>query len=197
MKGVTIVFRKIYHFCLIILCLPHIVLYKMSKQKGLIDADLKSYKCHNNTPYNGLIWFVVLLFNNIYFRNIFYMRIGKLSGVCKWYLPGDKTFYPCPNIGGGIYAAHPFSTILNAKSIGSNFSFRNNTTVGNKRDGEGFNGPVIKDNVMLGANVCVIGDVVIGNNVIVGAGSVVIKDVPDNCVVAGNPAKIIKRINEF
>ena len=94
--------------------------------------------------------------------------------------------------GGGIYAAHPFSTILNAKSIGNNFSFRNNTTVGNKKDGEGFSGPIIGDNVTLGANVCVIGNIVIGDNVIVGAGSVVVKDVPSNVIVAGNPARIIK-----
>ena len=39
------------------------------------------------------------------------------------------------------------------------------------------------------------GGVKIGNNVIIGAGSVVVKDVPDNCVVAGNPAKIIKNNN--
>ncbi|EFK11587.1 conserved hypothetical protein [delta proteobacterium NaphS2] len=32
---------------------------------------------------------------------------------------------------------------------------------------------------------------VIGSNAVVGAGSVVIKDVPDDCVVAGNPAKVI------
>ena len=48
-------------------------------------------------------------------------------------------------------------------------------------------------------NQCIIGyaaiilpGVKLGNNVIVGAGSVVSKDVPDNCVVAGNPAKIVK-----
>lgn len=37
----------------------------------------------------------------------------------------------------------------------------------------------------------------IGNNVIIGAGAVVTKDIPDNAIVAGNPAKIIKyRISE-
>lgn len=46
----------------------------------------------------------------------------------------------------------------------------------------------------LGANVTIVGKVHIGNNVIVGAGSVVVKDVPDNCIVAGNPAKIIRYI---
>ena len=47
----------------------------------------------------------------------------------------------------------------------------------------------------LGATVTIIGHVKIGNNVVVGAGSVVVKDVPDNCIVAGNPAKIIRYIS--
>ena len=46
--------------------------------------------------------------------------------------------------------------------------------------------------MLVGANVCIIGNVKIGNNVVVGAGSVVTRDVPDNSVVAGNPAKLIK-----
>ena len=52
--------------------------------------------------------------------------------------------------------------------------------------------PTIGNNVTLGANVVIIGPVSIGNNVIVGAGSVVVKDIPDDVIVAGNPAKIIK-----
>lgn len=56
--------------------------------------------------------------------------------------------------------------------------------------------PIIGDNVSLGATVTIIGNVKIGNNVTIGAGSVVVKDVPDNCVVAGNPAKIIRYINQ-
>ena len=46
----------------------------------------------------------------------------------------------------------------------------------------------------LACNVTVIGGVTIGDNVVVGAGSVVTKDVPPWCVVAGNPAQIVKRI---
>ncbi len=67
-------------------------------------------------------------------------------------------------------------------------------TVCNKIDGRNDLCPTIGDRVTLAANVVVIGDITIGNNVIVGAGSVVVKDVPDNVVVAGNPAKIIKSL---
>ncbi|MFP3838254.1 transferase [Prevotella intermedia] len=47
------------------------------------------------------------------------------------------------------------------------------------------------DNVYIGPNVCIIENVRIGNNVTIGAGAIVVKDIPDNATVAGNPAKII------
>lgn len=54
-------------------------------------------------------------------------------------------------------------------------------------------GPVIiKDNVWIGENAAILPGVTIGKNAIIGANAVVTKDVPDNAVVAGNPAKIIK-----
>lgn len=52
--------------------------------------------------------------------------------------------------------------------------------------------PVIGDDVEINAGARIIGPVRIGNNVIIGANAVVVKDVPDNCVVAGIPARIIK-----
>ena len=51
---------------------------------------------------------------------------------------------------------------------------------------------LIKKGAVIGSNVTLL-PVTIGNNAEVGAGSVVTKDVPDNCIVAGNPAKIIKK----
>lgn len=68
------------------------------------------------------------------------------------------------------------------------------TTIGNKKDGRNDLAPVIGDNVNVGANVVIIGNITIGNNVIIGAGSVVVHDVPDNSVVAGNPARVIKSL---
>lgn len=54
---------------------------------------------------------------------------------------------------------------------------------------------VLADNVWIGTNAFVGKGVKIGKNSIVGAGSIVTKDVPDNVVVAGNPAKIIKKLD--
>lgn len=50
----------------------------------------------------------------------------------------------------------------------------------------------IGNNVWLGGNSVIAPGVAIGHNAVVAAGSVVVKDVPDNAVVGGNPAKIIK-----
>ena len=52
----------------------------------------------------------------------------------------------------------------------------------------------IKKNAWIGARVNILPGVTIGENAIVGTGSVVTKDVPDNCVVVGVPAKIVKEI---
>lgn len=56
--------------------------------------------------------------------------------------------------------------------------------------------PIIVKNVDFGVNVTCIGNIQIGDNAIIAAGSVVVKDVPDNAIVAGNPAKIIKYRNK-
>jgi len=51
---------------------------------------------------------------------------------------------------------------------------------------------LIKDGASIGASSVILPGITIGKNVLVGAGSVVTKDVPENCVVAGNPARIMK-----
>ena len=56
-------------------------------------------------------------------------------------------------------------------------------------------GPLIKKGAKIGANSTILPGIVIGANSLVGAGSVVTKDVPDNAVVAGNPARLIKMIS--
>lgn len=54
----------------------------------------------------------------------------------------------------------------------------------------------VKDNVWIGGNVVILPGVTIGKNSIVAAGAVVTKDVPDNVIVGGNPARVIREIGE-
>lgn len=53
----------------------------------------------------------------------------------------------------------------------------------------------IKENAWIGANVTVLAGVTVGKNAVVAADATVTKDVPDNVIVAGTPARIIKEIN--
>ena len=52
----------------------------------------------------------------------------------------------------------------------------------------------IGNNVWFGGNVTVLGGVTIGDNVVIGAGSVVVKDMPSDCVAVGNPCRLIKEL---
>ena len=56
---------------------------------------------------------------------------------------------------------------------------------------------IVGNDVWFGGNVTVLPGIKIGNNVVIGAGSVVTKDIPNNCIVAGNPCKIIRKIEEI
>lgn len=53
----------------------------------------------------------------------------------------------------------------------------------------------IKKNAWIGARVSILPGVTIGENAIVGTGSIVTKDIPDNCVAVGNPARVIKQLD--
>ena len=58
-------------------------------------------------------------------------------------------------------------------------------------------GVSIGNNVFIGMNTTILKGVHIGDNVIVGAGSLINKDIPDNCVVAGNPVKIVCGLEDY
>ncbi len=171
---------------------PHLVLLLSSKNKSAILDDFRLASEKRKIRFSGIFSFLYILIVDSYYRKWFYHRIGALSFLVSWYFPGNKTFYPsCKKVGRFTYLAHPCSTFINAESIGDYFTCRQNTTIGNKHKGDR-SIPIIGDNVNVGANVCIIGDIRIGNNVTIGAGSVVVKSIPDNAVVVGNPARIIR-----
>lgn len=77
--------------------------------------------------------------------------------------------------------------------IGERVIIGQNSTVGRSLDPEEI--PEIGDDVYISAGARIIGKIRVGNNVIIGANAVVNKDVPDNSIVAGVPAKVIRSID--
>jgi putative colanic acid biosynthesis acetyltransferase WcaB len=101
-------------------------------------------------------------------------------------------------IGKNFRLFHGQGLVINGSAIiGENCLVRNNITIGSKilDDGRITKAATIGNNVEIGSNSVLIGDIKIGNNVVIGAGSVVVKDIPTNAVVAGNPARIIRYKN--
>lgn len=128
------------------------------------------------------------------FRNLFYFRYPKSRFLSLLY-PGIShlDFFMKPSdIEGGMMIWHGFSTVVNARHIGKNFQLWQNVIIGKKTTEPIDDKPWIGDNVKICGGAIVVGRISIGNNVTIGAGAVVTKDVPDNCVVVGNPARIIK-----
>ena len=80
--------------------------------------------------------------------------------------------------------------------IGPCVAFTNDKMPRSKVYPESFLKTVIKKGASLGANSTILPGIVLGQNCMVGAGSVVTKDIPDNAVVVGNPARIVKYIKK-
>lgn len=171
--------------------------YKKSIIRIVIDADIDRW-CQEIgfVGYSKTISLVYLLMFRPQFRNLFYHRIQPTVNFIKRICP------PCTTIelasdaneieGGGLYYEHAFGTHIGAKSIGRGCTFRQFTTIGVKSKNRHDEKPTIGRNVDFGVGVICIGDIHIGDNAIIAAGSVVVKDVPANAIVAGNPAKVIK-----
>ena len=141
-------------------------------------------KIFNIVRENGHV-LIVLFGMKIKFKNPIVAQLGDCCCIedMQYILSQDTKF------------AHPVGIVIDKDVIlGKGCILYQNITIGKKYGSEG-KSPIIGNNVRIYANSCVIGDIKIGDNAVIGAGSVVIKDVPANAVVAGNPAKIIKYRN--
>ncbi|MBE6330821.1 MAG: serine acetyltransferase [Bacteroidales bacterium] len=182
----------------------------MTKQelKNVLAADLVRFK--SRKP-NVLDWIVQ---NEVYYiyHYIRHMRYVEYyqnkKGISKllyfWHFLKYKrlgfklhfTIYP-GTIGAGfrIYHVGGFTHVGRNVSIGKNCTMQPGVVFGNKTEDEDNRQVIVGDNCYIGLNAKILGPIKIGHNVTIGANAVVTKDIPDNVVVGGVPAIILKYKN--
>ena len=137
---------------------------------------------------------------------------GKFAVLTAWEEYRNNKYKPNITIGEKCYFGdYLHLTCINEITIGNNVLTGRWVTISDNAHGE-INIEAIKEapserpltskgsvrignNVWIGDKVTILAGVIIGDNTIIGANSVVTKSIPSNCVAAGNPAKVIKRLD--
>lgn len=168
----------------------------------LIQKDLKKY-----APLGGLSVILKTILINHSFHLVLWVRIGQtirkvpiigsILGILVEYF--IRIFFASDisckaQIGGGLMIVHGHDVVIGSDVIiGENCKIFNGVTLGTKDTESMVNQqPIVGDNVVIGTGCKILGKVEIGDNVKAGANSVIITDIPDNCIAVGIPARIVR-----
>ena len=129
--------------------------------------------------------------------------IARIISQFSRFLTGIE-IHPKSKIGKNLFIDHGMGVVIGETSeIGDNVTIYHSVTLGgispsidsdNQRDVKRH--PTLKDNVVVGSGAQVLGPIVIGKNSKIGANAVVTKDVPENAVMVGIPAKNVGTTTE-
>ena len=175
----------------------HWLYYKTAFNRVAMEEDFRrNIRQFLHKDQLNFFTFCELLTFYVMVRNIFYARVAyrhhyyaKVLSVFARPLP-LLDISSTAEIGGGLIVQHGYATIIAPRKIGKNCWVNQGVTIGYTNDDDC---PTLGDNVTVYAGAKILGDVHVGNNVVVAANAVVVKDVEDNCIVGGVPAKIIPR----
>ena len=161
--------------------------------------------------HNNVFWVLLLalryLISSRSFREVFLYRVGHACRhvflvhelLCifqSWF--GRMAIPFTVKIGPGLKLPHPYGLVIIYDAvIGARAQIFQDVTVGVNfgKALDGRRSPIIGDDVVICSGAKVLGPVTVGNKVIIGANSVVLKDVPNNTIVAGVPAKKVGTFN--
>lgn len=188
--------KNLYYFILILKYLPFIPLYTRIKKNEFLNSEFEMYREKRFCPHKGFLCFLWLFEGCREYRNVIYYRVDSLSiKILSKIYPGIdslRIYIKKNKIGRNLMIWHGFSSVINAQSIGENCSIWQQVTIGNKLE-HVESKPTIGNGVKIYAGAIVIGNIHIGDGSIIAAGAVVTKDVPNNVIVAGVPAKVVKK----
>ena len=170
-----------------------------AEYKRIVECDKARYNGVNVTFFrkvkNPALSYTLALRKVQYLKG---KRFRKISlAIAKWKLFRWSVKYGYQighdaKIGKGLYLGHYGTIVVNgACKIGDNVNIAVGVTLGQENRGKRKGTPTILNNVFIGANSVVVGNITVGNNVLIAPLTLVNFDVPDNSIVIGNPAKII------
>ena len=115
-----------------------------------------------------------------------------ISNLCR-FLTGIE-IHPGATIGEGLFIDHGTGIVIGETAeLGKNVTLYQGVTLGGTGKDVGKRHPTIGDNVVIGAGAKVLGPFTVGSGSKIGALAVVLKAVPPNCTVVGNPGRIVRR----
>lgn len=102
--------------------------------------------------------------------------------------------HPGAKIGKNLFIDHGMGVVIGETTeIGDNCTLYQGVTLGGTGKDHGKRHPTLGDNVLIGAGAKVLGPFTVGSGSKIGALAVVLKEVPPNCTVVGNPGRVVRR----
>lgn len=168
------------------------------KEISLFRLILEDLRTHDNNPFEQGFWALALHRLGNWRMNVQpkllrapFSILYKIAFKCVEWTCGISLPHSV-RVGRRVRIWHHSGMIFNPKSIGDDVHLRNNTTIGVASRATIGAVPTIGNRVDVGANVCILGRIHVGDDAIIGAGAVVVRDVPAGATVAGVPARVIK-----
>ncbi|NMD37141.1 MAG: serine O-acetyltransferase [Christensenellaceae bacterium] len=106
--------------------------------------------------------------------------------------------HPGAKIGKRVFIDHGLGVVIGETTIiGDDCTIYQDVTLGGTGKDEGKRHPTIGSGVTIGAGAKVLGPITVGDNSKIGAGAIVLKNVPSNSTVVGNPGRVVEKTNKI
>lgn len=129
------------------------------------------------------------------YRRRWFTTARMISQVSRFFTGIE--IHPGATIGNRLFIDHGMGVVIGETcEIGDNVVIYQGVTLGGTGKEKGKRHPTVGNNVVIGSGAKVLGSFRVGDNSNIGSNAVVLREVPDNCTVVGNPGRVVKRNGE-